>query len=95
MASFLERLSINFPFRGCLLGAAVLVVATAAISGAHAQNVAALVNGEPITALDIDQRAKLLEASSPTHKALPRQEVLTALIEQRFSWLALIQSAGR
>ena len=95
MASFLERLSINFLSRGCLLGAAALVVATAAISGAHAQNVAALVNGEPITALDIDQRAKLLEASSPTHKAPPRREVLTTLVEHRFSGLALIQSAGR
>jgi peptidyl-prolyl cis-trans isomerase SurA len=83
MAPILEFLSINFLSRGCVLGAAALVIAAAAISGAHAQNVAAFVNGEPITALDIDQRAKLIEASSPTHKAPPRPEVLDELINEK------------
>jgi peptidyl-prolyl cis-trans isomerase SurA len=65
------------------LGAAALVLAAATISGAQAQNVAAFVNGEPITALDIDQRSKLLEVSSPTHKAPPRAEVLDELINDK------------
>jgi peptidyl-prolyl cis-trans isomerase SurA len=55
----------------------------ALISGAQAQNVVAFVNGEPITALDIDQRSKLMEVSSPTHKAPPRQEVLDELINEK------------
>jgi peptidyl-prolyl cis-trans isomerase SurA len=43
--------------------------------------VVALVNGEPITALDIAQRQKLTEIS--THKAEPRQEALDELIDQK------------
>jgi peptidyl-prolyl cis-trans isomerase SurA len=79
----LELLSPAFFSRGRALGAAALIVTTAAISGAQAQNVAAFVNGEPITALDIDQRSRLLEVSSPTHKAPPRSEVLDELINEK------------
>jgi len=43
--------------------------------------VVALVNGEPITALDIAQRQKLTEIS--THKPQPRQEALDELIDQK------------
>jgi peptidyl-prolyl cis-trans isomerase SurA len=64
------------------LGAAVLMVAAAA-GGAQAQNVAAFVNGEPITQLDVDARSKLLEVSSPTHKAPPRPDVLEELIGEK------------
>jgi peptidyl-prolyl cis-trans isomerase SurA len=78
-----KLLSLNLLSKGRALGAAALVITAAAISGAQAQNVAAFVNGEPITALDIDQRAKLLEVSSPTHKAPPRQEVLEELINEK------------
>jgi peptidyl-prolyl cis-trans isomerase SurA len=83
MAAILEFLSHDFLARGRALGAAVLLLTAAASSGAHAQNVVAFVNGEPITALDIDQRSKLLEAFSPTHKAPPRQEVLDELIDEK------------
>src|ERR1700739_4700179 len=38
------------------LGAAVLLAGAAAMTPAHAQTVAAFVNGEPITALDVEQR---------------------------------------
>ena len=69
--------------RSARAGAAALVLAAAAIGGAQAQNVVAFVNGEPITALDIDQRSKLLEVSSPTHKAPPRAEVLDELINEK------------
>ncbi len=82
MAAILELLFRNFPLRAGALGAAALVV-MAAISGAQAQNVAVFVNGEPITQLDIDQRSKLLEVSSPTHKAPSRQEVLDELIDEK------------
>jgi peptidyl-prolyl cis-trans isomerase SurA len=49
--------------------------------GASAQTVVVFVNGEPITALDIDQRVKLTEVS--THKAPSRQEALDELIDEK------------
>jgi peptidyl-prolyl cis-trans isomerase SurA len=83
MAAILEFLSHDFLSRGRVLGAAALMVTAAAISGAQAQNVVAFVNGEPITALDVDQRSRLLEVSSPTRKAPPRPEVLDELINEK------------
>jgi len=50
-------------------------------SGAHAQQVAALVNGEPITNLDIAYRIKLVEVS--TRKVLSRKEALDELIDDK------------
>ena len=82
MAAILELLFRNFLLRAGALGAAALMVA-AAIGGAEAQNVVVFVNGEPITQLDVDQRSKLLEVSSPTHKVPPRQEVLDELIDEK------------
>jgi peptidyl-prolyl cis-trans isomerase SurA len=46
----------------------------------HAQEVVALVDGEPITALDIEQRAKFIQMS--TNKTPSRKEVLDALIDE-------------
>jgi len=70
--------------RGCRRWAAAAVLCLAAATGgARAQNVAAFVNGEPITQLDIDARSKLIELSSPTHKAPSRQEVLDELINEK------------
>src|SRR6202008_2284194 len=48
---------------------------------AHAQRVAAFVNGEPITALDVEQRAKLVELQ--TRQAPARQKVLDDLIDEK------------
>jgi peptidyl-prolyl cis-trans isomerase SurA len=59
------------------------MLAAAAGVSAQAQNVAAFVNGVPITQLDIDQRSKLLEVSSPTHKPPPRSDVLEELINEK------------
>src|SRR5258708_32981258 len=83
MAAISDFLSRDFLARGRALGAAALMITAAAIGGAQAQNVAAFVNGEPITALDIDQRSRLHEVSSPTHKAPPRSEVLDAVINEK------------
>jgi peptidyl-prolyl cis-trans isomerase SurA len=49
----------------------------------HAQQIIVIVNGDPITALDIEQRTKLGQMSSPTHKAPTRQEVLDELINEK------------
>jgi len=61
---------------------AVFTVATvlAASSNARSQEVVLLVNGEPITQLDIAQRAKFIEMSA--HKAPTRQEVITELSDE-------------
>jgi peptidyl-prolyl cis-trans isomerase SurA len=59
-----------------LLISAALILASAA----RAQQVVVIVNGEPITALDIEQRSKLNQLS--THKVPPRQEVLDELISE-------------
>jgi peptidyl-prolyl cis-trans isomerase SurA len=65
-----------------LLTAALLAAGVwAPGSVARAQQVVVIVNGEPITALDIEQRSKLAELS--THKAPPRQEVLDELINEK------------
>jgi peptidyl-prolyl cis-trans isomerase SurA len=58
--------------------AAAVVLASASI--ARAQEVAVLVDGMPITNLDITQRTKLEQLS--THKNPSRQEVLNTLIDE-------------
>jgi peptidyl-prolyl cis-trans isomerase SurA len=58
-----------------LIGAALLLP-----SAVRAQQVVVIVNGDPITALDIEQRSKLNSLS--THKVPPRQEVLDELITE-------------
>jgi peptidyl-prolyl cis-trans isomerase SurA len=50
-------------------------------SPARAQTVAVMVNGEPITDFDIEQRSKLAFIS--THKQPSRQEVINELIDEK------------
>ncbi len=65
-----------------LFAAAMLVLAVSVpATMAHAQQVVVIVNGDPITALDIEQRGKLIQLS--THKAPVRQEVIEELINDR------------
>jgi peptidyl-prolyl cis-trans isomerase SurA len=64
-----------------LAAAAVLAAAASSGTAAQAQNVVAFVNGEPITALDVEQRSKFTQLS--THKNPPRQEVLNELIDEK------------
>jgi len=66
-------------FAAALLVAIGLAVVTQ--TGARAQTVVVFVNGEPITALDVDQRIKLIEVS--THKTPSRQEALDELIDEK------------
>ena len=54
-------------------------ILTVAGAPSHAQSVAVMVNGEPITDYDIEQRSKLDFLSS--HKKLTRKEVIDELIE--------------
>ncbi len=62
---------------GCL--AAMLVLGCA--SAARAQTVVVMVNGEPITDYDIEQRSKLNFLT--THKQAARQDVINELIDEK------------
>ena len=62
-----------------LVLAAAAVLAFASATRAQ-EEVVVLVNGEPITSLDIQQRSKFMELS--THKPPSRQEAIDSLIDQ-------------
>jgi len=68
--------------RSRLAGTLVLALAIASFwhAGAQAQ-VAALVNGDPVTVLDVTQRMRLSEIS--THKPQSREEALNELINEK------------
>lgn len=61
--------------------AAMMMIVVAAGGSAMAQQVAVFVNGDPITAIDVEQRAKLIQLTE--QKALPRQQVLDQLIDEK------------
>ena len=65
----------------CSLAAAVLAAAMIWGGMASAQQVVAIVNGQPITSYDIDQRVKFVQLT--TRKAPARKEVIDTLIEER------------
>ena len=60
---------------------ATVMALMASATPSHAQSVAVMVNGEPITNYDIEQRSKLNFLS--THKQSTRQEVIEELIDQK------------
>jgi peptidyl-prolyl cis-trans isomerase SurA len=65
-----------------ILAAALVALGVAvAANSACAQQIVVMVNGEPITALDIEQRSKLVQPS--THKTPVRQEVIDDLINEK------------
>jgi peptidyl-prolyl cis-trans isomerase SurA len=64
-----------------LLGGAVALILLGCGSPSQAQTVAVMVNGEPITNYDIDQRMKLTTLT--THKPAVRQDVINELIDEK------------
>jgi peptidyl-prolyl cis-trans isomerase SurA len=72
--SFLLRVS------HLLIGAAAILVLAGSPSQLRAQSVAVMVNGEPITHYDIEQRSKL---NALSHKAATRQQVIEELIDEK------------
>jgi peptidyl-prolyl cis-trans isomerase SurA len=64
---------------GRLAAAAMLWMVVA--SPAHAQNVVAFVNGDPITALDVEYRMKFIKLS--TQKDAKREDVINELIDEK------------
>ena len=63
------------------LAAAIMLALFASMPPVSAQSVVVLVNGEPITSLDIEQRTKLIFLT--THKQAKRDEVLNELIDEK------------
>jgi len=72
--TFIDRLS------AVILGCTALILMGCG-SPLHAQTVAVMVNGEPITNFDIEQRGKLITLS--THKPTDRQQVIDELIDEK------------
>ena len=66
---------------GSLLAAALLLGLPVMSPPAQAQQVIVIVNGEPITALDVEQRSKFTQLS--TQKTPTRQEVIDELISEK------------
>jgi peptidyl-prolyl cis-trans isomerase SurA len=64
-----------------ILGCAAALILIGCGSPLHAQTVAVMVNGEPITNYDIDQRSKLDFLT--THKPAVRQQVIDVLIDEK------------
>ena len=64
-----------------LLAASLLAALFAALSPAHAQTVLAFVNGEPITAFDVQQRMRIMQAVTRTN--LSQKQALEQLIDDR------------
>ncbi len=63
---------------GCAVALAVLASGTSPLP---AQTIACMINGEPVTAMDIEQRTKLNFLT--TRKQMPRQEVLDELTNEK------------
>src|SRR6202790_1941596 len=74
MTAFSYRLS-------ALLGCAAVLALMSCASPSHAQSVVVMVNGEPITNYDIEQRSKLTFLT--THKPADRQQVINELIDEK------------
>jgi len=64
-----------------LFVAAIAIVAAMTMVGRAEAQAVAIVNGDPITAFDLEQRAKLIQLS--THQSKPRNEVLEELINEK------------
>src|SRR5581483_1546964 len=72
---------LSHRLRTLIMGCAAALLLSLGARPAQAQTVAVMVNGEPITDYDIEQRSKLDFLS--THKQPDRKEVINALIDDK------------
>jgi peptidyl-prolyl cis-trans isomerase SurA len=70
-----------FTFRRLALGAALTIVAAIAMTVSTQAQTVVIVNGDPVTQFDVDQRIKLTEIS--IHKTPTRSEVVEELISEK------------
>jgi peptidyl-prolyl cis-trans isomerase SurA len=73
--------TLRYRLSPLILGCAAGLILMGCASPLHAQAVAVMVNGEPITTYDIDQRSKLTFLT--THKPADRQQVINELIDEK------------
>ena len=73
--------TVSHRFSRPILGCAAALVLTVCASTSQAQTVVVMVNGDPITSFDIEQRSKLNHLT--THKAADRQHVINELIDEK------------
>lgn len=73
--------TVSHRFSRPILGCAAALVLMICASTSQAQSVAVMVNGDPITSFDIEQRSKLNHLT--THKAEDRQHVVNELIDEK------------
>jgi peptidyl-prolyl cis-trans isomerase SurA len=76
-------MTATFPHRLWVLivSCVAALLLSVGVSPAHAQTVAVMVNGEPITDYDIEQRSKLFFLTN--HKTPDRKEVINELIDEK------------
>src|SRR4051812_44964545 len=65
----------------CRITACAVVAATIAMPGQAKAQTVVIVNGDPVTQFDVEQRIKLTELS--THKTPTRNEVVEELINEK------------
>src|SRR6266545_2971346 len=80
LAALARELRVRGTRAGRRLAAAAIIVVATCVAAA-AQNVVVIVNGEPITALDVEQRMKFIQLT--TQKAAARQDVINDLIDEK------------
>jgi peptidyl-prolyl cis-trans isomerase SurA len=81
MANMIMTSTFSHRLSRLIQGCAIALILMGCGSPLHAQTVAVMVNGEPITNYDIEQRSKLTTLS--THKTPDRQQVLNELIDEK------------
>ena len=73
--------ALSLRLRALAVGCVTAMIPACGAPSAHAQSIVVMVNGDPITDYDIEQRTKLDFLS--THKQQTRQEVISELIDER------------
>jgi peptidyl-prolyl cis-trans isomerase SurA len=81
MANMIMTSPFSHRLSGLILGCTIALILMGCGSPLHAQTVAVMVNGEPITNYDLEQRGKLTTLT--THKPPDRQQVLNELIDEK------------
>jgi len=81
IANMIMTTTLSHRFSVLVLTCAAALALMSWASPSHAQTVAVMVNGEPITNYDIEQRSKLTFLT--THKPASRQEVIDELIDEK------------
>jgi peptidyl-prolyl cis-trans isomerase SurA len=81
IANMIMTATFSRRLRTLIMGSVAALVLAALVPSSHAQTIAVMVTGDPITDYDIEQRSKLNFLS--THKASNRQEVIKELIDEK------------